>query len=982
MFFPDFNPMDSMPDGYSPWAWQNNAFQNTPPAYGYQTGNRQPQFLKAPISIEEKQTLFPYDRSRNLYLKQKISSKGKVTITPLTFGYTINQKTLFYDETQNLVAVEITYQIENQVFRKLMTGEDYLSLKYGRYLTEVTRLPGCTRSLFNELAAFLVQMAPTVSYQLYPSQGWHWIEGKGLAFASNQGNYPLQKELIPSSVLRRKYPKYLLSPEDILYRWRKFCAQDPRCTLFSYWRLGSQLIPFLEQAGIKVQQVLYVRPSDTFDENRATAVFATNDLPGDVSPNLAGNCKTVLRELQETRHGVAVFCDHAFADEDNGRINSVKQIISSVRRDDIDNVNCNLVAIISENAVYLGNKLAPEHTLSIDAEGMVCKESADQIREIVEQMDVLFRTAIQKNFASFDVPLFHGIWKNLREANNREVNENMLTTIGMLCCVEYIIRFMFQVPSQLNFDTLPEIERMLNKDRIRDANTAIIQDFSNCLNAYFRTGRLQPVRKGRGICTQFDAWTAFIEGERVLISGEVLTSALSEMKTTNRQKTVIQALRQADALISTDGDTHRIEVKDCAGKNQTLHWYDIDINLLDSDVISMLKNLDTAEFWLDESDIPTGDFVPLLRNGCGKVAGILMKPELHENHNTFHCGISGSGKTTALIALSASYYDTGDTVIWLDANNSVTTDVLNDNLSAAWVNANVIIHDLDRKGLPIDSFKFDREQFAKANLKAALHGLFCAGIRELTEMQSDILNTAVSDLLKVLDPQEPIRPEDLLTILDEEDASYKTLRKRLSSFIDDLRDWNMATATWDEYLKENGRFIVFRTAPTSSEDGCPILDVLMISLLIHKMTHPEKMIHIFMDEVQSQSLAAYKPIQRILREGRKYNLALHIATQECPARSTELGKAKGNTATQYYLRPAHNSELVVAFELRWGKADIAAFDSMVFCDAIAKGIFYSKKQHRNIPATLQGKINRRSSTEKGHDEIHLSDDNAERGGEQ
>lgn len=978
MFFPDFNPMDSMPDGYSPWAWQNNAFQNTPPAYGYQTGNRQPQFLKAPISIEEKQTLFLYDRSRNLYLKQKISSKGKVTITPLTFGYTINQKTLFYDETQNLVAVEITYQIENQVFRKLLTGEDYLSLKYDRYLTEVTRLPGCTRSLFNELAAFLVQMAPMFSYHLYPSQGWHLREGMGLAFASNRANFPTQKELMPSSVLRRKHPKYLPSPEEILHRWWQFCALDPRYTLFSYWRLGSHLIPFFEQAGLIEQQVLYIRPSDSFDEAKATAALATNDLPGNVPPNLAGNGDAVSRELRETRHGVAVFCDHAFADEDNGRINSLKQIVSSVRRDDICNVNSSLVAIISENAVLLGNKLAAENTIFIDTEGMICNESADQIREIVEPMDVLFQTAIQNNFTSFDVPLIHGAWARFRETNIGDVNEKLLGTFGMLYIVDQLIQYMFQVPS-LHENTLPSIVDMLKKDCIRDTNTAIIHDFSDRLSTYFRTSRLQPVRKGRGICTQFDAWTAFIEGERVLISGEVLTSALSEMKTTNRQKTVIQALRQANALISTDGDTHRIEVKNGAGKNQTLHWYDIDMNLLDADVISMLKNLDLAEFWLDESEIPAKNFIPLLRNGCGKVAGILEKPELHENHSTFHCGISGSGKTTALTAQSKSYYDAGDTVIWLDANNSVTTDVLKDNLSAAWVDANVIIHDLDRKGLPIDTFKFEREQFSKANLKAALHGLFCAGIKKLTEMQSDTLKNAVSDLLKVLDPREPIRPEDLLTILDEEDASYKTLRKRLSSFIDDLDDWNMATATWDDYLKESGRFIVFRTAPTSSEDGCPIFDVLMISLLIYKMTHPEKMIHLFMDEVQSQSLAAYKPIQRILREGRKYNLALHIATQECPARSTELGKAKGNTAAQIYLRPTDNSELVVASELRWGKADIAAFDSMEFCDAIIKGNFYSKKQHRNIPATLQGEINRRSTTEKGHDEIHLSDDNAERG---
>ena len=64
----------------------------------------------------------------------------------------------------------------------------------------------------------------------------------------------------------------------------------------------------------------------------------------------------------------------------------------------------------------------------------------------------------------------------------------------------------------------------------------------------------------------------------------------------------------------------------------------------------------------------------------------------------------------------------------------------------------------------------------------------------------------------------------------------------------------------------------------------------------------------------------------------------------------------GKAVTQIFLRPTPNSANVVASELRFSKAEIERFDSMMRGDIIAKANLFNKELRRNVPTTLSGHV--------------------------
>ena len=93
-----------------------------------------------------------------------------------------------------------------------------------------------------------------------------------------------------------------------------------------------------------------------------------------------------------------------------------------------------------------------------------------------------------------------------------------------------------------------------------------------------------------------------------------------------------------------------------------------------------------------------------------------------------------------------------------------------------------------------------------------------------------------------------------------------------------------------------------------------------------------------------------------MKEGRKYGITFIGTTQDFYPSNTELGKIMGKADTQIILRPTPNSANAVAANLRFKKGDAARFDTMQRGDAIIKGFFFSKREKRNVPCTLSGRL--------------------------
>ena len=160
-------------------------------------------------------------------------------------------------------------------------------------------------------------------------------------------------------------------------------------------------------------------------------------------------------------------------------------------------------------------------------------------------------------------------------------------------------------------------------------------------------------------------------------------------------------------------------------------------------------------------------------------------------------------------------------------------------------------------------------------------------------------------------------------------------------------------SSWAQLFEAEDRIIVFRLDIDSHAN---LFDTLLRTLFRYQKKHPEIPLDVFADEIQNLDFSDGTAVCQLLKEGRKYNIAFHGATQDFFARSTVLGRAMGKAKTMFFLRPTQNSELQVAGELRLRKAEVEAFDAMERGSVIVKAPFYNKIAGYNQPVTLRGKV--------------------------
>ena len=153
----------------------------------------------------------------------------------------------------------------------------------------------------------------------------------------------------------------------------------------------------------------------------------------------------------------------------------------------------------------------------------------------------------------------------------------------------------------------------------------MIQDFASILSESIRNGEIAAVQKQQKVRIDPKQDTILVDGDHFYICGGLVDSILRSAQTAHMRSSLLAALRQNDLLHATDGQTKPIQVYDLTGKSQRLYWYCMDASMLDDDMLHLLHNIDSEQFWLAPDEIPERDFIPLLCDASGRVAGKLLR---------------------------------------------------------------------------------------------------------------------------------------------------------------------------------------------------------------------------------------------------------------------------------------------------------------------------------------------------------------------
>ncbi len=978
--------------------------------YGYAYGEPTYGYVSPATDVTISQESYKYDSLNFRWCREFSNNKGKVKSEPLTGEFSLICQYKNKAPDGELKFVILQYIVKGKTHTVLVPKDDYIKDSFHKYLKEIFRYPGCSKSKFNALVSFLLQTVYSQDFIMFPHQGWQELDDGTLVFAANSTQLYIPHSLISPSVARRKLTVPEYSEHEIIKRWKNFFSKNPSLMFMGYYRIGSLFQYFLRKAGLNIKQILIAEPSQGMSKEQIVATLATNDTVNFPIPTLGAGEDTITKELEYTHDGIALYTDDYFADEEKTMIAGLKNIIRTVKVATINqNLGNGLPAVVSKNAAYAATRLAPENVIVINTDGSEIEDDADTIKTIVNDIDVLTLSTVSARMTEFRAFIAETIPKFRKDLFEHTQGES-LETMVMLLIVELFFR-QFLGFTYLDDESLKSLLKIVDckSDRVMNACEAIECEFFSILSKMARSKSIVPVLKRRGMCFDNDGNTFIVDGNRMYIPAEIIEAILAQMKTTKSLDSLMKALRQTNVLESTDGNTHPIEVHNSAGEPKRLYFYDVSAEILDADILYKLHNIASESFLLDEVEVPKKDFLALLHDTEGRVAGRQICYTDEENGHSYITGQSGWGKTYLLSQLLAKCFKQGHRVVVFDSSNSFTYEALCRNLSKQFIDSYVSTQDIDKDGIPVDLFAFDHNASLPTKKKQLL-GILQAAIGELSPPQSNALRTVLSKVITEVDDngritcdsiinklngidKEFFTPETMkeflepllgeleacdyeLSALNECDrhncktiirrlnggrkndgeATLNSLLNRFEPLFEDIEECGMADRTWNSFLGCSKKITIIRTDSAYTESGNQLIDMLLATLYNYQHDNPQVTLDVLIDELQNQNFSKTGPIRKLMKEGRKIHMSFFGVTQDYYPRNTELGSVMGKAGTQIFLRPTPNSANVVAAELRFSKADMERFDSMMRGDIIVKANLFDKKLSRNVPTTISGRV--------------------------
>lgn len=583
--FPPPQPMMSMPQQATPYETSCQ----------YDCMESRSGYIPLPINdITIRQTTFKFNMSLNAWTYEQSNNKGKTNIIPVARGIAPND-ILNIKERDELKWIVLPYSVNGDNEPDIIPAEALYKGKIAKYVTHINKIPGCSDKLYNELLCFLIRTFPNAkTLTLYPHQGWNYLEGTGVYVQSPDKTYLLFK-LMPTSVLRRKLAKITIGTEYIVNMWLNLYMKHPALMSIGGLKIGGLLQYFFNSAGLFIQQLFIIEPSENVNADKLAAMLAPNNDPEYPLPTLDSDRETLLKECGYIYDNVAVCVDRTFADEANKITDNVKDLIKTVIWDNKDEkYGRNLKAIISDNAAYTAVKTAPDNVVVINMDDVELSNSVEEIRYITGRMESYVLSTVQNNFNEV---------KQYIESKAKEFimlvkdfKSEAQSTVNLLLVVYSILIKFFGISLTDNDAFKNFLLSIADKKHHDDTENhfistsqAILNDFSHVMSGLIRSGKFIVVKKHKSM--QIDSsHNAILDGDKLRIRKEALERILAVMTKTHKKEGLIKALKQTDTINTKNGNTHLLRTHDIYGRNLDLYLYDISAEILDSDVLSKLYN--------------------------------------------------------------------------------------------------------------------------------------------------------------------------------------------------------------------------------------------------------------------------------------------------------------------------------------------------------------------------------------------------------
>jgi DNA phosphorothioation-dependent restriction protein DptH len=259
-------------------------------------------------------------------------------------------------------------------------------------------------------------------------------------------------------------------------------------------------------------------------------------------------------------------------------------------------------------------------------------------------------------------------------------------------------------------------------------------------------------------------------------------------------------------------------------------------------------------------------------------------PKLANRHMLIF-GTSGSGKTYGIQCLLSELAAQSVRSFIIDYTDGFKTDQVEPEFDLVGKPANYYVR-MDQ--LPLNPFKRqlqvvdpNRPAIEESSFYVAsrITSIFTSVYPTMGDQQSAALNRA---LTKGLDSDQHFSFDQLLPLLRAEGKQGESLANKLQPFVESKLFCESQNNAWEEMLIKEGHWVHVLQLTALSQDIQKIVTEFTLWDLwdyVQNFGNKNKPIPVVLDEIHNLDHSSDSPINKILREGRKFGLSMILATQ-------------------------------------------------------------------------------------------------------
>ncbi len=771
----------------------------------------------------------------------------------------------------------------------------------------------------------------------------------------------LRSELLPflqKGLTSRQYPAAIGGDLTVMTTVLALMFKEQKeLQLLLLYRIASWFQFLFARREIYSKQTLIVKPSPNASINLLLAVLKNTRYDSLDAPPVGPNIKPLQFDLATINDGIVIAIDTFRTDQVKKAERGYDLFINdaSGATENSNGIHHILVLISNFADLYF-----PKSACCVLEFGEVsAKYSPEAFKTALKQLDENLIIRIERGCNNGDlIKIFTDhvaeIWNNIPDT----IPRSKVNIFIMLMTALRLYHTMFSPLFCKNMENFIEGWLYSQEQDRQPLNDMICSEYGSILNQKIADGYFRLILKDEVTLFDKGSHTIVVDQAKRRIYIETADSfsiVKNEMQSINDADSLTAALYSCEYLPhNPKGEKSiRIAAMTSNGIPYPLYVHAVSYTLLTPENRQRFDLIDKEANLFKYNELPTENFLPLVKTIDGRYAGKMLLYEAEESNIYFGTGRTGSGKSWAIAQILCMLFMLKHNVVVFDVSGTYTREKLLRMLPTDVVNRlfEFIAIGEGRGSIPIDLGSLSGCK-SLPDKKNAIFSVVHAAIGKLDKNQTSAIKSFLSDYLRT--KSDSVDLEAMCRSAKLKNPFIAKIMQRFNSVVQDITNISFETQNWSDLFDRN-KIIVLDLGLEVGESSHQLLDMLVGSLFNRQMTHDSKFLSIVIDELIDQDFSKGSPLSTIVKQGRKFHTALLGATQDYFNQGSSSLDTMKQANIQSFCRPG-KSEDHVAQKLGYNNAIDAGFQKFKSGDTIIEFDAYNKETGSNEAITLSGRV--------------------------